>query len=118
MGALRPLGLETRHFAVLIALSSGGPMSQQALVDATGSDRATMVRVIDDLQRDNAVTRASQPGDRRVRIIELTEHGASLFDRAHLNAGALIDALVSHLGPDEPEQLIGLLTRFAHPDAA
>jgi DNA-binding MarR family transcriptional regulator len=116
--ALRPLGLETRHFAVLIALSGNGPMSQSALVEATGSDRATMVRVIDDLERQNVVTRTAQPGDRRVRIVGMTEHGTSVFDQAHVDAVALIGDLVRHLGPGEPEQLLDLLTRFAYPGRA
>ena len=48
--ALRPLGLELRHFAVLIMLNAHGPLSQSALVQLTGSDKASMVRVVDDLE--------------------------------------------------------------------
>jgi hypothetical protein len=72
VGAIRPFGLELRHFAVLIALSARGPLSQSALVAATSSDKASMVRVIDDLERAGLVTRRPVPGDRRVHAIEMT----------------------------------------------
>ena len=60
--AIRPFGLELRHFAVLIALSARGPLSQSALVAVTGSDKASMVRVVDDLERAGLVARRPVPG--------------------------------------------------------
>src|ERR1700760_985886 len=63
--AIRPFGLELRHFAVLITLSTRGPLTQSALVSATSSDKASMVRVIDDLERAGLVIRRPVPGDRR-----------------------------------------------------
>ena len=115
VGALRPLGLELRHFAVLIALMTDGPMSQQALVGVVDSDKATIVRVVDDLERAGIVTRKPQPGDRRVHTVTPTEHGVAVFDAAHVNAEAILDQLVGHLAPGEAAQLLDLLTRFAHP---
>ena len=38
--ALRPLGIELRHFAVLIVLVNRGRTEQRDLVEATGSDKA------------------------------------------------------------------------------
>jgi hypothetical protein len=43
--ALRSRGLELRHFAVMIALNARGPLSQSALVQYTGSDKASGLRV-------------------------------------------------------------------------
>ena len=47
--ALRPLGIELRHFAVLLVLVNHGPTEQRDLVEATGSDKAGIMRVVDDL---------------------------------------------------------------------
>jgi DNA-binding MarR family transcriptional regulator len=113
--ALRPLGLELRHFAVLIALNADGPMSQSALVNAVGSDKASMVRVVDDLERAGLVVRRPFPGDRRVHAVEMTPGGLEAFDTAHVNARAIADRLVAHLHPGEADQLLDLLTRFAYP---
>jgi DNA-binding MarR family transcriptional regulator len=118
LGVLRPLGLEFRHFIVLVALHTGGPMSQRELVGAVGSDKATMVRVVDDLERAGLVTRTPRPGDRRVHTITPTPAGTELFDTAHRHAGSVTEHLLGHLGPGEADLLLDLLTRLAFPGEA
>ncbi|WP_416982619.1 MarR family winged helix-turn-helix transcriptional regulator [Streptomyces sp. T028] len=113
--ALRPLGIELRHFAVLIVLVDRGPTVQRDLVAATGSDKAGIMRVVDDLERKGLAVRRSVPGDRRVRAVEITPQGVELFDTAHVAAEPLAERLAAELAPGEPEQLRDLLTRFAHP---
>ncbi|TMR07799.1 winged helix-turn-helix transcriptional regulator [Nonomuraea turkmeniaca] len=115
MEALRPLGIELRHFAVLIVLVDRGPTVQRDLAAATGSDKAGIMRVVDDLERKGLAVRKSVPGDRRVRAVEITPQGVELFDAAHVAAESLAERLVAALGPGEPEQLRDLLTRFAYP---
>ncbi|MER5882115.1 MarR family winged helix-turn-helix transcriptional regulator [Streptomyces sp. NPDC001910] len=109
------LGVEGRHFVVLIALCSQGPMSQSALVETTGCDRSTMVRVVDELERAGLVIRAAGPHDRRVRIVAATEDGRAVFDQAHADAVPVVSAMVAHLRPTEVQQLMDLLMRFAFP---
>ena len=113
--ALRPLGIELRHFAVLIVLANRGPTEQRDLVEATGSDKAGIMRVVDDLERDGLAVRKSVPGDRRVRAVEITPKGLELFDAAHVAAKPLAERLVAVLEPGEAEQLTDLLTRFTSP---
>ncbi|MEV6589763.1 MarR family winged helix-turn-helix transcriptional regulator [Streptomyces acidicola] len=113
--ALRPLGIELRHFAVLIVLVNQGPTVQRDLATATGSDKAGIMRVVDDLERKGLAVRKSVPGDRRVRAVEITPRGLELFDAAHVAAEPLADRLVAELRSGEPEKLTDLLTRFAHP---
>jgi len=113
--ALRPLGIELRHFAVLIVLVNRGPTEQRDLVVATGTDKAGIMRVVDDLERMGLAVRKSVPGDRRVRAVEITRKGLKLFDAAHVAAEPQAQRLLSVLGPREAEQLMDLLTRFASP---
>ncbi|WNE98298.1 MarR family winged helix-turn-helix transcriptional regulator [Streptomyces luomodiensis] len=113
--ALRPLGVELRHFAVLIELVNHGPTVQRDLATATGSDKAGIMRVVDDLERKGLAVRKAVPGDRRARAVEITPQGLELFDAAHAAAEPLAEHLVADLGPGEPEQLTDLLTRVAHP---
>lgn len=113
--ALRPLGVELRHFAVLIVLVDCGPTVQRDLVAATGSDKAGIMRVVDDLERKGLVVRKGVPGDRRVRAVEITPEGIELFDAAHVAAEPLAERLVAELRPGESELLKDLLTRFAYP---
>ncbi|GAA1304326.1 MarR family winged helix-turn-helix transcriptional regulator [Saccharothrix xinjiangensis] len=114
--ALRPLGVELRHFAVLIVLVERGATVQRDLVAATGSDKAGIMRVVDDLERRGLAVRKAVPGDRRARAVEITPRGAELVDAAHAAAEPQAEHLVAHLGPGEAEQLGELLTRFSYPD--
>ncbi|WKG05485.1 MarR family winged helix-turn-helix transcriptional regulator [Mycolicibacterium sp. HK-90] len=110
--ALHPLGIEMRHFAVLLELANHGPMEQRELVEATGSDKSAMMRVIDDLEGKGLAVRTPVPGDRRVRAVEITPKGLELFDAAHVAAQPLAQRLVSTLRPGEAEQLKDLLARL------
>ncbi|OIJ99240.1 MarR family transcriptional regulator [Streptomyces sp. MUSC 14] len=112
---LRPLGVELRHFAVLIVLVNRGPTVQRDLAAATGSDKAGIMRVVDDLERKGLAVRKAVPGDRRARAVEITPEGIELFDAAHVAAEPLAGRLVAELGAGESEQLTELLTRLAHP---
>lgn len=113
--ALRPLGIELRHFAVLLVLVDRGPTVQRDLGPATGSDKAGVMRVVDDLERMGLAVRRPVPGDRRVRAVEITPRGLELFDAAHVAAEPPAESLVAGLEEGEREQLTELLTRFAHP---
>lgn len=112
--ALRPLGVELRHFAVLIALVDRGPTVQRDLATATGADKAGIMRIVDDLERQGLAVRKPVPGDRRVREVEITAQGVELFHAAHVAAEPLAQRLVAELAPGEPDQLFDLLTRFTH----
>ena len=110
--AIRPLGIEMRHFAVLLVLVNRGRTEQRDLVEATGSDKAGIMRIVDDLERKGLAVRKSVPGDRRVRAVEITRKGLELFDSAHVTAEPLAEHLVSVMGPGEAKRLEDLLTRF------
>ncbi|WP_062442746.1 MarR family winged helix-turn-helix transcriptional regulator [Herbidospora daliensis] len=113
--AFRPLGIELRHFAVLVVLVEQGATVQRDLAAATGSDKAGIMRVVDDLERMGLAVRKAVPGDRRVRAVEITEKGVELFGAAQAAAEPLAERLVAGLGPGEAERLTDLLTRVAYP---
>ncbi|WP_432875489.1 MarR family winged helix-turn-helix transcriptional regulator [Kribbella sp. CA-245084] len=113
--ALRPLGIELRHFAVLIALVNQGAMMQRDLAAATGSDKAGIMRIVDDLERKGLAVRNAVPGDRRARSVEITPKGLELFDEAHDKAEPLAGRLVAGLDAAEAKQLEALLTKVAYP---
>ncbi|GAA1718381.1 hypothetical protein GCM10009765_78530 [Fodinicola feengrottensis] len=115
--ALRPLGIELRHFAVLNVLVDQGPTMQKDLVAATGSDKAGIMRVVDDLEHRRLAVRKLIPGDRRARSVEITPTGLELFQAAHRAAVPLAERLVGDLGQDDAQRLTDLLTRFVYPEA-
>lgn len=113
--AVRPFGIELRHFAVLIELANNGPANQRDLAAAVDTDKVTMVRVIDDLETAGYATRRTDPSDRRARTVELTARGLEIFDAAHVAAAPIADQLTAHLARADRDRLTDLLARFTSP---
>lgn len=116
--AVRPFGIELRHFAVLIELANNGPANQRTLAAAVGHDKVAMVRIVDDLEKAGYAVRNTDPTDRRARTVAITDRGSSVFDAAHVAARPIAERLTAHLGKAEREQLVDLLTRFTDPAAS
>lgn len=71
---LRPSGLRTTQFTLLLLLRGHGPTSINGLADAAGTDRTTLTRNLAILEERRLVR--IRPGkDARVRVVELTEAG-------------------------------------------
>lgn len=78
---LAPLDLNVQLCGVLNLLAEG-PTSQHDLGAQLGIDRTTMVELIDDLERRNAVLRRKNPADRRSYALSLTPAGRALQKKA------------------------------------
>lgn len=113
--ALWPTGIEGRHFGVLAALARRSPLNQRELVDRVGSDKASMVRIVDDLEAAGLATRAPDPHDRRVHAVSITTGGRELFVEAEHAAAHVARDLLGHLPPDDRDHLTRLLRAFAAP---
>jgi DNA-binding MarR family transcriptional regulator len=110
--ALRPFGIERRHLVVLMRLHADGPSSQRDLVDRTQHDKASMVRIVDDLERLGLASREHVPGDRRVRAVTMTEHGRTVFAQAHAAATPAAEAATAPLTKQQAGQLEKLLRTY------
>jgi DNA-binding MarR family transcriptional regulator len=80
--ALAPLGISGRQCAVLIAIDSRVPLSQQEVAGRLGVDRTTMVALIDELEDKGLVQRRQDPDDRRKNVVALTEVGRTTLRQA------------------------------------
>ncbi len=114
--ALRPLGVEYRHFSVLLQLRRGGPASQRELIDALGSDKSSMVRTVDDLEQLGLCRRRPAAGDRRAYAVELTPDGRELLAKAEATAAGVSSHLLAHLPAADRRALRDLLARFVAPE--
>jgi DNA-binding MarR family transcriptional regulator len=107
--ALVPFGIERRHLMVLMRLHALGPISQRDLVAQTDHDKASIVRIVDDLERLDLASRQLVPGDRRLRAVTLTEHGRDVVAQAHQAAEPAAAAATAALTPAQTRQLQRLL---------
>lgn len=71
---LRPLGLSCAMWTVIRHLSVGREaLTQRELAEAVGIEGPTLVRLLDRLEQGGFARRVSDPGDRRIKRVELTD---------------------------------------------
>ena len=111
--ALDELGLTMKGFAALATLASDGPVSQQRLSQRIRMDPATMVDVIDALERSGHIVRRRNPADRREYALQTTAKGRALLARAQRALVIAERDTVAGLNAAETRTLIELLGRIA-----
>jgi DNA-binding MarR family transcriptional regulator len=68
----RPLGIEVRHYGLLVTLEQLGPSSQQALADGMRISATMITQIVDELERKELVERCRNPADRRSYTVTMT----------------------------------------------
>lgn len=111
--ALRPSGLTNGQFSLLMSLNRPVPPTIGAVADLLAMDRTTLTAALKPLQRRGLIVVAAAKGDRRSRVLSLTEDGRAvlaqatpIWDRMH----AMLETAL-----DEPGQLrnnLQTLTNF------
>jgi MarR family transcriptional regulator, lower aerobic nicotinate degradation pathway regulator len=115
--ALAPLELSGRHFGVMMLLVRDGTSTQKQLLADLGSDKAGMVRTVDDLDRRGFIRRVQSPQDRRLYHLSLTDAGRGTFAEARKLADAAAQDIFVGLTAAERAALAELLFRVVDPPA-
>jgi MarR family transcriptional regulator, transcriptional regulator for hemolysin len=106
------VGIE-KHFSILVILDSEkGKCSQQHISNLLGTDKATMVRMIDYLVEKDCVTREDDPSDRRAYNIRLTPKGKKMLPRIHKGMKTLNDNTLKGLSAKEKALFGRILDRM------
>jgi DNA-binding MarR family transcriptional regulator len=113
--AMAPFGITGRQCAVLIAIDSQAPLSQQEVAGRLGVDRTTMVLLIDELENKRLVQRRRDPGDRRKNVVVLTEAGRTTLRAAASASDEAERLFLGSLSGDEAAQLRQALRAVAFP---
>lgn len=75
----REAGLTAPQFGVLEALYHQGPLTVNELIEKNLSSSGNIAVVIDNLVKAGLVSKTTDPDDRRVRLVSLTETGGKLI---------------------------------------
>ncbi|MER6738923.1 MarR family winged helix-turn-helix transcriptional regulator [Streptomyces puniciscabiei] len=94
-------GITMWGYAVLGALDDGPVHTQAALCEAIGADRTRIIGTLDKLQADGLISRLPDPGDRRVRILSITDDGRRIRRSVRAAVQANEDRLLALLPPTE-----------------
>ena len=112
MAALEPLGIEPRHFGALTALQVMGPVSQAELARHLGVSGASMVQIVDDLERRGLLERRRAAADRRTQILHLLPEVPDVLAQAAELAEENTVRLLRPLSKSSIRRLVVLLQRF------
>jgi DNA-binding MarR family transcriptional regulator len=110
--ALEPLDIEPRDFGTLVALDAVGPVSQAELARHMGVSGASMVQIVDDLERRGLLERRRLPSDRRTQVLHLLPEAPRVVATAGDIAGDLTGSLLGALSAPHLERLLSLMRRF------
>ncbi len=106
---LAPQGLKTRHYQTLSVLRHKGPWAQHQVAEKLRIDRATMVAVINELERRDLVQRERDPVDKRHYNIWVTPLGLSWIAQAEKLITEAEDELFGPLSARQRKTLLELM---------
>ena len=110
-GAIAPLGLAPAQFLVLLELWEGDGLTQADLVSRLNVEQATLANTMSRMERDGLVERREKRGDRRARLIYLTDKARGLEDAAKRNAAQINAFALAGLEEGERARFLEALER-------
>jgi DNA-binding MarR family transcriptional regulator len=114
--ALAPSGLSTNDYSILARLGRLGPLPLGALATALGVDRTTLSRELGPLEQKGLIDASADPGDRRRRVICLSNGGRTRVKQAFPLWERAQAELAEEFGVGRTEALVGELNALAGAD--
>lgn len=114
-GALRPHGLTFARYEALVLLTFArtGRLPMRVMGERLQLHPTSVTNIVDRLQADGLVRRVPHPTDRRATLVEITDAGGALRERATTSVTA-IDFGLGGLSPEQEKQLTDLLGQVRH----
>ena len=106
-------GLTVSQFAVLEILYHKGDLRISEIIDKILSTGGNMTVVIDNLAKVNLVKRCTDPKDRRVNLISITQEGKSIISGMFPKHLENINEIFSNLTSQDKKNLISLLKKLS-----
>jgi DNA-binding MarR family transcriptional regulator len=103
--ALAPYGLRGTQYSILARLVGSGPWTIQALAAKLVTDRTTLGRAVQPLEREGLVRIAADLADGRARVLSITPEGAARFVQATAGWQQAQARYEAAIGPDRAAAL-------------
>jgi MarR family transcriptional regulator, lower aerobic nicotinate degradation pathway regulator len=110
--ALAQEGVRRQHYTVLTSLAEQGPASQATLGRRLWIDRSDLHAILNELERDDLITRVPDEHDRRRNVVALTPRGTTALKRLDQQVDAAQQALLSPLSAADGQELRRLLAQL------
>lgn len=105
------LDVTVEQWSILYHLWKEDSQSQQQLCDKTFRDKASLTRLIDNLEKINLVERKPSPTDRRINLVCLTEQGKNLQQQTIDIANNTMDEALVNISKTEIDTVKTVLQR-------
>jgi DNA-binding MarR family transcriptional regulator len=105
------LGMSMRHYLALSYIVEPGGISQQQLAEILCIDANNTVLLLNEMESDGLIRRVRDAADRRRHLVEATELGDEVFQRAQRARESVEDEVLAALEADERATLRALLAK-------
>ena len=112
---LKDFKLTPAKFNVLMTIKhQGSPegISQVEISKRLIVTASNMTRLLDKLEKEKLINRTAQEGDRRVNIIQISEKGSTLLDKAWLGYIERLKNIINKLDQNDQKLISGLLIKW------
>ena len=106
------LKLTVEQFSILAILWYRDGINQREISEQLGRDKTTIARVVNTMEKNKLVRRATDPADTRGKLITLTAKGRSLQEKTVTVAGALYMQCVNSLNASEQKAGLAILLKM------
>lgn len=110
--SIKRADLGDSDFRVLEALLHKGPLPVNVIGNKVDLTTGSITSAIDRLEQKSLVARKNHPGDRRVRVVELTAKGQRVIEKAYEQHQLDMEEAVRGLSREERTLLVHLLKRL------
>lgn len=104
--------MQGHHFATLSVIASSPDINQIKLCDEMGVDKASMVKIIDHLEKQKLIERVASKEDRRVKNLVATPKGQKFLLTAQSKRAVLETEFLAALSKDEIRNLKEILLKI------
>ena len=108
---LKPYDLTVHQFGILLNIYKKGPLTQKEIAQQTSGDEPTTTRLMKRLEIKGYIKRLTDQGDKRKKLVSLSEKGIELLQEILPNAQAVNQEVTKDLNKDDKKILLELLNR-------
>lgn len=110
---LRPLGFSHSRWLLLLHLSRNDGCTHRELAQSMGIEAATLVRLVDHMEKERLLKRCGSETDRRVKHLRLSQAGKSVVENIRSYAAELRKEVLAGLSQSEIKIALDVLNNIS-----
>lgn len=109
---LRPRGFTLSRWLLLMHLSRNDGCTHRELAQSMGIEAASLVRLVDRMEKEGLLKRCGSNIDRRVKHLRLTELGTTQVENIKSTAAQLRARILAGIAPAEIESALTVMNKI------